>query len=462
LQLFAILFLVGFVNSQTIQVIQTAQNTGDRLTQKPSINFNTKTFPDAVQVIVNRAIHNQDILGFGGALTDAAAVTFAQLNTTLQNQVIEAYFGKTGIGYSVCRTNLGSCDFSVASYSFDDNRNDYELTSFNVSHNMGTLFPLIKRVLGASAQPIRLFGSPWSPPAWMKSNGQMDGSNHPGLIQDPKIFASWALYLSKTVTEYHNNGIDFWALTIQNEPENAGAWESCCYTAEQQRDFLKNYLGPQLRKDHPDLKIMFFDHNKDHLVDWARTVYSDSVASQYSDGTAFHWYSGPQFDNVAQAHNVAPSKFLLATEACNCPPSIGNWGYGENYGYDIIGDLNNWAVGWTDWNILLNLQGGPNHLNNHCGAPIHADTGAQKLLIEAPYYYMGQISRYITPGASVLSTKVSDNSLSAVSALTKDGKTVVVVLNRNNNAVTYTLQDGNKSASVTSPAHSIHTLIYTM
>jgi len=453
--------VVGIVNAQSISVIQTAKDTNDRLTQKPSIQFGPKV-PNNVSVTVARAQTLQNVLGFGGALTDAAAVTFAQLNPQLQTQFIEAYFGKTGIGYSVCRTNINSCDFSPESYSFDDTKNDYELIQFNTTHNDKTLFPFIKRVMTNSVRPIRLFGSPWSPPAWMKTNGQMDGSGHPGLIQDPKIFASWALYFSKTITSYASVGIDFWGITIQNEPENAGSWESCCYTAEQQRDFLKSYLGPQLRKDHPSLKIMIFDHNKDHVADWVRTIFTDPVAANFADGTGMHWYSGPQFENLAQAHAVAPSKFILGTEACNCPPSIGNWGYGENYGYDIIGDLNNWSVGWTDWNVLLNLQGGPNHVNNLCGAPVHADLRAQRLLFEAPYYYMGQISRYITPGSVILKTTVSANSLSAVSALTTDGITVVVVQNRNNNAETYTLQDGDKFASITAPAHSIQTLTYTL
>jgi len=295
----------------------------------------------------------------------------------------------------------------------------------------------------------------------MKSNHQMDGSNQPGLIQDPKIFASWALYFSKTVTEYNTVGIPLWGITIQNEPEFAAPWEACCYTAQQQRDFLKNYLGPQLRKDHPNLKIMIFDHNKDHVANWVNTVNSDSAAAQYFDGTAFHWYSGPQFQNLAQAHQYAPNKFLLATEACNCPPSIGNWQHGESYGYDIIGDLNNWAVGWTDWNVLLNLQGGPNHLNNFCDSPILADTSKQALIYQPPYYYMGQISRYISPGSYIVNCTVNGN-LWAVAAETTDGKTVVVVQNQNNNAIQYTLVDVNHYATVTSPAHSIQTLVYTL
>jgi glucosylceramidase len=295
----------------------------------------------------------------------------------------------------------------------------------------------------------------------MKSNGKMDGSNQPGLIQDPKIFASWALYYSKVITTYASIGIDFWGITIQNEPEFPAPWEACCYNPAQQRDFLKNYLGPQLRKDHPQLKIMIYDHNKDHVVDWVRTIFTDPQSAALADGTAFHWYSGPQFENLAEAHKIAPSKFLLATEACNCPPAIGDWGHGEDYGYDIIGDLNNWSVGWTDWNVLLDLQGGPNHLNNFCDAPILADISAQKLIFQPPYWYMGQISRFITPGSVVLNTTVT-SSLSSVSALTRDGKTVVVVQNQSDNPIIYTLQDGNNYARLTSPSHSIQTLMYSL
>jgi len=298
----------------------------------------------------------------------------------------------------------------------------------------------------------------------MKGNGQIIGSSNPGLIQDPKIFTSWALYYSRVATEYSKIGINLWGITIQNEPEWSAPWESCVYTPAQELDFLKNYLGPRLRKDHPNLKILIFDQDKDHIVDWVHTILTDHEAAQFADGTAFHWYS-PQYENLAKAHRMVPDKFLLNTEACHCPPDIGNWEFGETYGYDIINVLNNWSVGWTDWNILLDLQGGPNHFNNFCAAAVHADIDLQKLYFESPFWYMGQFSRYITPGSTVLKTDVTPNQLLfAVSALTGDGKKVVVVLNLNDNAVTYTLEDGNsnpKYASVTSPAHSIQTLIWT-
>jgi len=282
------------------------------------------------------------------------------------------------------------------------------------------------------------------------------------LFKIPR-YISWALYFSKVVTAYHNNGIDLWGITIQNEPEFAAPYEACCFTAEEQRDFLKNYLGPQLRKDHPDLSIMIYDHNKDHVAEWARTFYTDPVASNFADGTAFHWYSGFEFKNLALAHSIAPSKFLLGTAVSNGMFSLDNWEYGESFAYDIIGDLNNWAAGWVHWNTLLDLQGGPNHMGRHGSATFHADIAAQKLLVQPMYWYIGQFSRYITPGSTVLNSIVYDDAvLQVVSVLTKDGKTVVVVLNRNDVEIAYTLLDGNRVASITAPPHGVQTLTYTL
>lgn len=288
----------------------------------------------------------------------------------------------------------------------------------------------------------------------------MDGSGNPGLKQDPKIFSAWALFFSKWLTAYKAENINFWGLTIQNEPENNGAWESCLYTAEQERDFLKNYLGPQITKDHPEVKIMIFDHNKDHMVNWARTIYADPQAAQYVWGVAFHWYSGPQFDNVLATHNLNPAKHLLATEACNCPGAQPtNWGRGESYGIDIIGDLNNWAEGWTDWNILLNTQGGPNHVNNLCDSPIIADASRQTVTFGIPYYYMGQISKFLLPN-SVRVQSSCPPGIQCTAFLRPDNVVAVVALNTGGSDITFKLEHKTGFARVTVPQHGITTLTY--
>jgi glucosylceramidase len=188
----------------------------------------------------------------------------------------------------------------------------------------------------------------------------------------------------------------------------------------------------------------------------------DPETRKYVDGTAFHWYSGSQFENLAAAHEAAPDRFLLGTEACTCPPDPNDWTKGEKYAYDIMGDLNNWAVGWTDWNMLLDKQGGPNHLNNFCDAPIIADVAAQSISFQNPYYYMGQITRFILPGARIIKTTstLSQDQLSVVSALNPDGSVAVVLLNQSESPISINLIDKGVAANSVVPARSIVTLTY--
>jgi len=323
------------------------------------------------------------------------------------------------------------------------------------------VIPLVKAAMNASQAPINFFLTPWSAPAWMKINGEMDGSASPlGMIQSDDVFTSWSLFYSKFITAYKNAGINFWGLTVQNEPEANAPWESCLYTPEAQRDFIKNYLGPRITADHPEVKIMIFDHNKNDVAVWAQTILSDPDANKYVSGTAFHWYSGSEFENLQTAHAVDPSKFLLATEACNCPGvQYGNWANGEAYGYDIIGDLNNWSVGWTDWNLLLDPQGGPNHVGNFCDAPLIGDATNQTLYVNPMYYYLGQFSKYILPG-SVRINSSCNGGLNCVAFTRPDNNTVVVVQNTADNAITFKLQQGDNSAKILIPDHAIATFVY--
>jgi len=220
-------------------------------------------------------------------------------------------------------------------------------------------------------------------------------------------------------------------------------------------------LGPQLKSSHPDVKIMMYDHNKDHIVNWAKVIYSDSQASQYVSGTAFHWYSGSQFENLNATHNLYPDKFLLATEACNCPGvSLNNWDRGESYAYDILGDLNNWAVGWVDWNQILDMQGGPNHVNNYCDANIVCDTKNQVFYYQTTYYFTGQISKYVVPGSYRIDSSLSSNDLSVASFRTPENNVVIVALNKNTSPKTFQIANSGQYAQYQIPSRSIVTFSY--
>jgi len=448
-----------------ISEVRTTQTTSDRLTPQATINWATDATGDQTVTVDPSQIY-QSIFGFGGALTEAATSTIALLTKDLQNQILEAYYGKTGHQYTVGRVPMNSCDFSIASYSFDNTSGDYNLNNFDtkVTHDTQTMIPFITQAISTAASrgaKLNLFLTPWSPPGWMKGNGQMDGSSSPGLVQQANTFTAWAKYFTKFVDAYASYGIKFWGVTIQNEPEYAAPYEACVYNPSQEGNFLKQYLGPELRNTHPELEIMIFDHNKGDAENWADTIFGDPAASNFTQGIAVHWYDGDHFDALNNIHQKYPGKFILPTEACECPPSANNWGYGEAYGHDIMGDLNNWAVGWTDWNIVLNEQGGPNHANNFCDAPVMADTSKQTLRYQPSYYYMGHFSRYLPPNSVRIGHTVS-GELEAISFSTPSGQVVVIALNRSGGTVNWKLvmKNTGQAARIVLPAHSIQTLYF--
>eukprot|EP01091_Cochliopodium_minus_P009727 TRINITY_DN2458_c0_g1_i1.p1 TRINITY_DN2458_c0_g1~~TRINITY_DN2458_c0_g1_i1.p1 ORF type:complete len:621 (+),score=175.45 TRINITY_DN2458_c0_g1_i1:33-1895(+) len=395
--------LLVFVFCQKPIVVYQTSIQGDRLSRKANINWGNNNYNSDNTLIFNSNSKYQKIFGFGGAFTEAAAVNFAALNEVNKQKILNLYWGADGIQYTIGRVPMNSCDFSVKSYNFDNVTDDFDLIHFdnNVQHDQETMIPFIKQALKTSSRKVNLFVTPWSPPGWMKRNGEMTGSDQPGLIQTKQVFQSWANYYVKFINAYRNLGVEFWGLTVQNEPLFAAPWEACYYNGSNERDFLKGYLGPALRKNFPELSIMVYDHNKDQVYDFANTILSDPEAINYVDGVAFHWYANyPYFYNVEKLALQYSDKFLLATEACNCPPSSNfttDWDYAEAYSKDIIGDLLNGAVGWTDWNLLLDLQGGPNHLKNYCNSPILVDSSTQQVNVQPTFYYMGQISKFVLP-----------------------------------------------------------------
>jgi glucosylceramidase len=461
----------GTVNNFTadgknITIYTTADSTDYRLSQTGILQFKVleQTRETEVYIFVNPGRTFQTLLGIGGALTDAAAETFAKLPQEKQKELLQAYYDPLkGIGYTLARTNINSCDFSSDSYTYV-NEGDKELKSFNIEHDKKFKIPFIKQVITATGGKLTLFASPWSPPAFMKDNNNI---LHGGKLKT-EYYQSWATYFTKFIRSYEKEGIPVWGITIQNEPMATQTWESCIYSAENERDFLKNYLGPTMEKEGlSDKKIIVWDHNRDLIVQRATAIFDDPDASKYAWGMGYHWYEtwtgGQQmFNNVGLVHSTWPDKNLIFTEGCRGPFNASryySWDLGESYGRSMINDFNNWTVGWTDWNILLDETGGPNHVGNFCFAPVHADTKTGQLIYTNSYYYIGHFSKFIRPGAKRIVCAASRSQLLATGFINKDGKVAIVVMNQGDKKITYNLCFGLKAAEITSLPHSIQTLI---
>ena len=457
----------GGIEGRAIAVYTTADKSEYRLTPTETPVFKPLGQPLETQicVFVDPSTKFQTILGIGGALTDASAETFAKLPPAKQQEILKAYFdSSTGIGYTLARTNIHSCDFSSASYTYVD-EGDKELRSFTVNHDKQFRIPFVKQALATAGGKLSIFGSPWSPPAFMKDNNDM---LHGGRLK-PEFYQSWASYFAKFIKAYEREGVPVWGITIQNEPMATQRWESCIYSAEEERDFLKNYLGPTMKSERlGDKKIIVWDHNRDLIYQRARTILTDPKAAQYVWGIGYHWYepwSGgdPMFDNVKLVHETFPAKNLLFTEGCvdafNAQ-RLHDWKLGEQYGRSMINDFNSGAVGWTDWNVLLDETGGPNHVNNFCFAPVHADTKTGELTYTNSYYYLGHFSKFVRPGAKRIASSPSRSPLLSAAFMNTDGKVAVVVMNKSDQKIFYYLWLDGQAAEVNSLPHSIQTLVF--
>jgi len=334
-----------------------------------------------------------------------------------------------------------------------------------VDHDRQYRIPFIKQVMAATGGRLTLFASPWSPPAFMKTNNNM---LHGGKLR-PEFYQSWASYYAKFIKAYQKEGVPVWGITIQNEPMATQTWESCIYSAEEERDFLKNFLGPTMKKEGlADKKIIAWDHNRDLVYQRARTILTDPKAARYVWGIGFHWYepwSGgePMFENVRLVNETFPDKHLLFTEGCVDSfkaERLNDWKLGEQYGRSMINDFNSGAVGWTDWNILLDEMGGPNHVRNFCFAPVHADTKTGQLIYTNSYYYIGHFSKFVRPGAKRIASSPSRSQLLSAAFVNTDGKVSVVVMNKSEQKVPYFLWLDGQAAEVSSLPRSMQTLVF--
>jgi glucosylceramidase len=454
--------------SNTVSVYTTADSSNLRLTKIETpltFSFKGQPFENEICIFVDGNKSFQTFEGIGGAITDASAETFYKLPKTKQEELLNAYYNKeVGIGYVFARTNINSCDFSSDMYTYVDD-GDVMLNSFNISHDLKYKIPFIKAANKSTGGKLKLFASPWSPPSWMKSNKDMLQG---GRLEN-EFYDSWAKYFVKFIRAFEKEGVPIWGVSIQNEPMAKQRWESCIYKAEEEALFLKSHLGPLFQKEGlKDKKIIVWDHNRDLIYQRAQTYFSDPEVAKYAWGIGFHWYedwSGgtPMYDNVKKVYESFPDKKLLFTEGCAESFDANRyyaWGLGEKYAKSMIQDFNNGMVGFTDWNILLDETGGPNHVQNFCFAPIHGNTVTGELIYTNAYYYIGHFSKFIQPGAKRIISSSSRSGLLTTAFKNPDGKKVVIVMNPGSKKIEYHLWDNGDACKLEALPHSISTIVY--
>lgn len=367
----------------------------------------------------------QQISGFGGAITESAGYVFSKMDEKTKQEFLSAYFGPGGNGYRIARVSLDSCDFSLGHYSAMNDPDDSELTSFSLARDEQYVLPLIYAAQKAAGVPIELMLSPWSPPAFMKTSGQRNGG---GKLK-PEYRALWAKYICRYIEEYQKRGLKVRYLTIQNEPMAAQKWDSCLYTAVEEKEFLRDFLYPTMKAhDLNDVKICIWDHNKELMFERACDIIDD-VTDKMVDGIAFHWYSGDHFEALSLLRNRFPHKELIFSEGCveyGAFAASAHLQHAQKYAHDILGNLNGGMSAFLDWNVLLDEKGGPNHVGNFCDAPILFNTVQGLIEKKLSFTYIGHFSRYIKQGARRIGvTRYTDKI--EVTAFQNLDKTIVAV-----------------------------------
>lgn len=468
--------------NSSIAIYQTSAS-GDQLTPVEQVDAETSYI-----IVLDTTQKKQVIQGFGGAFTESTCYLLNQISDSNRNKILTDYFGSEGAEYSLCRTHMNSSDFSLGSYSYATVENDTNLTNFSVEEDQDDIIPAIQQAQKISETGFNLIASPWTAPPWMKDNNAWFG----GSLKK-EYYPTWALFFSKYAKAYEQNGIDIWAFTIENEPiGNNSSWESMHYTPEQMSDFVKNHLAPQLNQDSIDAKLLMYDQNKgEELIEWASVYLKDEELLPYIYGTAVHWYNSTFSyfpESLQKTHELAPSKHIIHTEACidaDVPAwkddswywsnKATDWGYtwakeenkhmhppyipAHRYARDIIGGLNNHVEGWVDWNMVLNKQGGPNHVENWCGAPILVDPETDQVYTTPIYYVMAHFSKFLRPGDQVIDhTNPSDNVMVAAATDSK-GNIKVVLFNEAESAEIIQIKVGEQDITTKIKAQAIQTIL---
>lgn len=414
-----------------------------------------KAYPD---------ILHQDVVGIGAALTESSGYVFAQMDADSQAQFLDLCFGPEGNRYSLCRLSIQSCDFSLVPRPYLASSSS-GVEDLSIDDDWAYVLPLVKAAQTRNPR-LSFLASPWSPPAWAKTNRSMKYGGH--LRKDS--YETWAHMVARAVALYWAEGVPVERITVQNEPQARQTWESCLYTPEQEGAFLGEHLRRALDAEGlGHVKALIWDHNKESVLDRTLAIVSNPLWADAVDGVAFHWYSGDHFEALRATRDViGPNRELIFTEGCDFYSEGSTYWelpHAEHYAHEIIGDFEAGANGVLDWNILLDAHGGPNHVGNYCDAPIMYDAQRHQMNVRLPFHYIGHFSRFVQPGARhMLTTRYTDH-LETAGFANPDGTHVIVVLNRTDDDIGFDLSWSRASGAVRlahldAPGHSIQTIVW--
>ena len=413
-------------------------------------------------ITVDTASRFQTVDGFGAALTGSSAYLLNnRMTADKRAQTLEDLFDPVdGIGVSYLRLTMGASDFSLSDFTYDDmpaGQTDFDLEQFSLAQDMEDVVPVLKEILQFSPD-IGLMGTPWSPPAWMKTNGSMKG----GKLKT-ECYEVYASYFVKYIQAMQNEGITISAITPQNEPLYFTASYPCMQMqAVEQLDFVKNHLGPQFVSAGLDTKIIIYDHNWD-VTDYAISILNDADASQYIAGSAFHAYAG-DVTAMSTVHYAHPDKELHFTEI-----SGGGWAtdFGDNLMWNMrhifIGTTQNWSKTALMWNLVLDQNYGPqNNGCSNCRGVVTYNTNTYNVTFNEEYYSIAHFSKFVRPGAARISAIVPPDlaGLGVVTFQNTDGTKAMVVCNYGAEFSTFTVKQDHRNFSYSVPPESVVTILW--
>ena len=467
-----------------VQVYETSAN-GNSL--KKITDFSQNSNP--ITITLNPEEKFQTITGFGGAFTESSAYLVTKLSEANRKKIMNAYFGADGANYSLTRTHINSCDFSLKHYAYSMVDGDKNLEHFSIEEDKkNNLIPMILQAKAISKEGFKIIASPWTSPPWMKDNKNWVGGK---LL--PEYYDTWALYFSKYIDAYKKEGIDIWGVTVENEPHgNGNNWESMLFSPQEMTRFVQNNLGPKLENDGKgNIKILGYDQNRAGIKEWVDEMYKDEASSKYYSGTAVHWYESTYEvfpEDLQYAHNKAPNKYLIQTEACvdsEVPhwqddawywkKEATDWGWDwasekdkylhpkyapvNRYAVDIIGCLNNWVDGWVDWNMVLDTKGGPNWFKNWCVAPVIVNPETDEVYFTPLYYVMSHFSKFMRPGAVKIGCAIDNKEMVATAVKNPDNSIALVVFNPTDKIQNLEIKLTNQTKHISINAKALQTVV---